>query len=507
MGYLSRTIPGFARLGLAVTTWLGVASLVCAVDGDGADSGQRGGKIDSPNIVLIVADDLGYGELGCYGQSKIRTPRLDQLAAEGMRFTDFYAGNNVCAPSRCCLMTGLHSGHAYIRDNGNPPDWKANAESHGWVFPGQNPIPEATQTLPGLLAKNGYVCGGMGKWGLGHVGTSGDPSLHGFDLFYGYYCQVHAHNHYPKFLWRNQEKEFFEGNRREATGEVYSQDRFIDVAVEFLESNHQQPFFLYLPFAVPHLSVQVPDEELAAYDGIIEEEAYQHRGYIEHPRPRAGYAAMVSRMDTGIGKILDTLEQLGVAENTIVLFTSDNGPTYDRLGGSDSDYFHSSGGFRGRKGSMYEGGIRVPLIVRWPDRVAEGSLSHRPSAFWDLLPTLVEAAGGEMSQPVDGLSLLPEFQGNESPEHDFLYWESTGYRGQQAVRFGNYKAVRQGLLPKGRRNEPLVTEIYDLATDPSESQDLSKKHPELVTRAEEIFTSQHVPSTLAPLPILDNVSN
>jgi arylsulfatase len=457
-----------------------------------------------PNIVLIVADDLGYGELGSYGQEIIRTPNLDQLAADGMRFTNFYAGNNVCAPSRSCLMTGLHSGHAYIRDNGNPKDWKQNAPEHGWVFPGQNPIPAETFTLSGMLSDNGYRCGAMGKWGLGHVGTSGDPARHGFDLFYGFYCQVHAHNHYPKFLWKNSEKEVFPGNSRQLSGETYSQDRFIDEGLEFIRESKNQPFFLYMPFAVPHLSIQVPDEDLAAYDGIIEEADYTHKGYLPHPYPRAGYAAMVTHMDQGIGQIIAEIRKQNLADNTLILFTSDNGPTYDRLGGSDSEYFNSAPGMRGLKGSMYEGGIKVPLIASWPGQIENGSTTDILGAFWDFLPTFADAANIQLDEPTDGISLLPTLLNKPSGQtHEFLYWESTGYRGQQAIRFGNYKAVRQNILPLGRQNKPLVTELYDLSVDPSESNNIANANPALVAQAELLLTQEHTPSNLAPMKALD----
>ncbi|MEZ5304412.1 MAG: arylsulfatase [Verrucomicrobiales bacterium] len=313
-----------------------------------------------PNIVFILADDLGYAELGCYGQKIIKTPHIDQIAAEGIRFTDFYSGQAVCAPSRCVLMTGKHTGHAYIRDNGDPGG--EIAKKH--PFPGQNPIPESEVTIAELLKAKGYATGAMGKWGLGHFGTTGDPNKQGFDLFFGFNCQRHAHNHYPKFLWRNDEMVKYPGNSRELKGETYSQDEFIREAKGFIRANAEKPFFLYLPFAVPHLSIQVPDEDVEEYRNLIEEAPYKHTAYLEHPFPRAAYAAMVSHMDRGVGEIMALLKDLGLDENTVVLFSSDNGPTYDRLGGSDSDYFQSAGVFRGLKGSLYEGGIRVPLVAR-----------------------------------------------------------------------------------------------------------------------------------------------
>ena len=459
-----------------------------------------------PNIVLIVADDLGYGELGCYGQSKIKTPRLDRLARDGMRFTQFYSGNNVCAPSRCCLMTGRHSGHALIRDNANPQGLDDLKAKYGWEFPGQIPIPLETVTLPGLLKSAGYATAAFGKWGLGHVGTTGDPARHGIDLFYGYYCQVHAHNHYPKFLWRNATKEPLVGNSAKLSGALYSQDRFVEEAIQFLHQKKNDPFFLYLPLIVPHLSIQVPDEELEAYAGTIEEADYEHKAYLKHPKPRAGYAGMITRMDRGIGAILDTLDQLKLNDNTIVIFTSDNGPTYDRLGGTDSVYFNSTAGLRGYKGSMNEGGIRVPCIVRWPKKIQPGSESSLPSAFWDLMPTLLEATGQAIPKDLDGISLLPTLSGTGTQaQHPFLYWESPGYGGQQAVRFGKWKGVRQKMTGLFNRHQPLVTELYDLESDPSESRNLASSHPVELQRALELFAQQHQPSSLFPFPAIDAV--
>ncbi|MCA9269596.1 MAG: arylsulfatase, partial [Planctomycetales bacterium] len=375
-----------------------------------------------PNIVLFLADDLGYAELGSYGQKIIETPHLDALAKQGVRFTQFYSGCPVCAPARCMLMTGKHSGHAYIRDNGDPKGLDDLRKKYGWEFPGQNPIPAEETTVAELLHAQGYATAAIGKWGLGHFGTTGDPLTQGFDLFYGFNCQRHAHNHYPRFLWRNRTKEELPGNDRTLTGKTYSQDKFIETGLAFIREHQDQPFFLYMPFAVPHLSIQVPDALLAQYDGKIEEADYVHRGYLQHPRPRAGYAAMISHMDRGVGQILALLDELKLADDTIVLFSSDNGPTYDRLGGSDSEYFHSAGPFRGLKGSIYEGGIRVPLIVRWPGKIKPGRTSERMGAFWDLLPTLCELTGTPAPNDIDGVSFAGELLGRPQPPRDFLYW-------------------------------------------------------------------------------------
>lgn len=454
-----------------------------------------------PNIVLIMADDLGYAELGSYGQKKIRTPHLDKLAAEGMRFTNFYSGNAVCAPARCVLMTGKHGGHAFTRNNGDPgtlPETKAL----GAEFPGQYPLPDEEVTIAEVLKQKGYATAAIGKWGLGHFGTSGEPSKQGFDLFYGFNSQRHAHNHYPKFLWRNREKEILPGNDRTLYGETYSQDRFREVALEFIEENAERPFFLYLPFAIPHLAIQVPEESLKQYTGVLPEEAYEHKGYLPHPTPRAGYAAMISHMDRDIGQILAKLEEKGLAENTIVLFTSDNGPTYDRLGGSDSEFFESASVFRGLKGSLYEGGIRVPLIVRWPGKVRPGSVSNHIAAFHDLLPTVAEMTGTEPPKDIDGISFMPALWEKEQPRHDYLYWEFPAYGGQQALRMGKWKAIRQNLQrPKAKHAGKL--ELYNLEEDPSESNDVAAEYPEVVARATKWMREARVPSKEFPFPALD----
>ncbi|MGA1369406.1 MAG: arylsulfatase [Blastocatellia bacterium] len=449
---------------------------------------SRGGR--PPNIVLVVADDLGYAELGSYGQKRIRTPHLDRLAAEGLRFTDFYAGSPVCAPSRYVLMTGLHGGHAYLRDNRE-------------VQPeGQWPIPDSTVTLAELLRARGYATGAFGKWGLGFVGSEGDPNRQGFDLFYGYNCQRQAHNFYPTHLWRNNRKELLEGNHRGGTGRQYSHDLIEAEALRFVREHRDRPFFLFVPFTIPHLALQVPEDSLAEYRGQWEDPPYDGKnGYLPHPNPRAAYAAMVTRMDRSVGRLMETLRQAGLDRQTIVLFTSDNGPTYDRLGGSDSDFFRSAGIFRGYKGSVYEGGIRVPLIARWPGHIKAGRTSALPAAFYDLLPTLVEIAGGQPHQPVDGISLVPTLTGRGTqPRHKFLFWDFNGYGGQQAVRYGDWKGVRRD-ISKGNR----VLELYDLRRDPGERDDVARANPKIVQEIERILLANHEPSTLFPLPAVDQL--
>jgi len=465
-----------------------------------------------PNVIYILADDLGYAELGCYGQKWIRTPCVDRLAAEGMRFTQHYSGSPVCAPSRCVLMTGKHTGHAYIRNNGKPrgPEFDRLRKQHGCEFPGQHPLAASETTIAEILKAQGYATGAMGKWGLGQWGTSGDPTSQGFDLFYGYNCQVHAHNHYPRYLWRNQKKEPLPGNDRTLTGKTHSQDLFIREALAFIRANKGRPFFLYLPFIIPHLSIQVPEATLAEYKGKIPEADYKHRGYLKHPFPRAGYAAMVTHMDRGVGEmvthmdrgvgeIMALLEELGLDDNTLVIFASDNGPTFNRLGGSDSEFFQSAGPFRGLKGSVYEGGIRVPMVARWPGRIRAGAVSDHVSAFWDILPTLCEVAGAPVPRDIDGISLLPTLLGTgQQKAHAHLYWEFPSYGGQQAVRLGDWKGVRQKML-----RGPVKTELYDLRDDPGETTDLAAKHPDVVARIEAVMSQARVASTLFPFKALD----
>lgn len=442
-----------------------------------------------PNVILIVADDLGYGELGSYGQQKIRTPHLDRLASEGIRFTQFYAGNAVCATSRCVLMTGQHTGHCVVRDNREiKPE-------------GQFPLPDATITLAELLRAQGYATGAIGKWGLGGPDSPGNPNRQGFDFFFGYNCQRHAHNHYPTYLWRNDKKEELAGNTAGLTGKQFSHDLFEAEALAQIDRNKDKPFFLFLPFIIPHLALQVPEDSLKEYQGRWDDPGYEgKKGYLPHPHPRAAYAAMVTRMDRTVGRILDKLKELKIDDQTLVLFTSDNGPTYDRLGGSDSEFFHSAAGLRGFKGSLYEGGIRVPLIARWPGKIAAGKTSDLACASYDLLPTLCELAGAKTPRDIDGISLVATLTGNgQQPPHAFLYWEFPSYGGQQAVLLrGRYKGIRQK-LNKGR----LEIELYDLHNDPAESQNIAADHPQIVRDIEEVFAREHVPSLEFPLPGVD----
>ncbi len=473
-------------------TVIGIVALAFSfLAGPGDCLGDGLAKEDRPNVILIVADDLGSAELGCYGQKKIRTPGLDRMATEGMRFTQFYAGSPVCAPSRCCLMTGKHAGHAYIRDNKS-------------VKPeGQEPIPQGEVTLAELFKQHGYSTGAMGKWGLGPPGSEGDPIRQGFDLFFGYNCQAHAHNHYPTYLWRNEQRTTLDGNEGGKTGKQHSHDLFEAEALTFIRAHQAQPFFLFLPFTIPHLALQVPEDSLAEYRGKWDDPAYTGgRGYQPHPTPRAAYAAMVTRLDRSVGRIFDLLKELNLDGNTLVLFTSDNGPTHDGAGGSDSAFFESAGSLRGLKGSVYEGGIRVPLIARWPGKIKPGSVSDQVGYFPDLMPTLMEIVGAAQRTPkdIDGLSFAHTLLGqpHKQRRHDFLFWEFHGYGGQQAVRLGDWKGVRQRMHKGNTR-----IELYNLKTDSAEKHDLAQQHPEVVGRIERIMSAERVPSKLFPIKVLD----
>ncbi|MCB2222276.1 MAG: arylsulfatase [Bacteroidetes bacterium] len=469
-----------------------------------------------PNIILIMADDLGYHELGCYGQEIIKTPRIDQLAQEGMRFTQFYAGSPVCAPSRCVLLTGKHTGHSYVRDNYELGGYTDETEG------GQLPLPPGTQTIATLLKGKGYVTAVIGKWGLGGPGSTGVPNKQGFDYFYGYLCQKQAHNYYPTHLWENEQWDtlnnvFFMAHQRlqgdpddpesykQFVGSEYSLDMMRDKALKFIQDNKDTSFFLYLPVTVPHLAIQVPEDEpsLAEYRKMIPDTPYVgNRGYLPYPYPRAGYAAMITRMDREIGKIIDLIKELDLDDNTIVLFTSDNGPTYGGIGGSDTKYFESNKPFSGLKGSVYEGGIRVPFIVRWPGKIHPGAVSNHMAAFQDMMPSLVDIADGSSVENIDGISFLPELLSEEQPQHEYLYWEFPAYGGQQAVRMGIWKAVRENL--KKDPNAPI--ELFNLREDTAEINNVAAQNPIVVKQIAEIMRTARTPSDTFAFPALDSLT-
>ncbi len=495
-----------------------------------------------PNIVFIIADDLGYGDLSCYGQQRFSTPNIDRIASSGVRFTQYYSGHNVCAPSRTVLMSSLHPGHVFIRDNGNAPGYRE----------GQNPVPEGYLVMPLTMKKLGYTLGAFGKWGMGSMTSTGDPLKQGFDHFYGYNCQGKAHNYYPTHLWDNEKHVALNNPDFSAhqalptgaditaaasyatfTGKEYAPDLIGVQAQKFLRDNRDKPFFLYYPTTVPHLALQVPEDSLAQFVGKFPEEPYDgKRGYLPHRTPRAAYAAMITRMDGDVGRLLDLLKELQLEEQTIVCFTSDNGPLYDKLGGTDTDFFNSNQGMRGRKGDYYEGGFHVPGIIAWPGHIEGGQTSERIVGAEDWFPTLLELAGEKASTPttIDGISFAPTLRGEPQPPRPFLYRESPGYGGQQTVRVGDWKAIRHNLNPRGNGKgkagtkakpkaaakavltsdtKPPTTddiELFNLADDPHETHDVASQNPDVVAQLSAVMKAQHVTSEKFPIKTLDGVA-
>ncbi|MFC2119161.1 arylsulfatase [Bacteroidota bacterium] len=464
-----------------------------------SDSGQKTAKLKNtkPNIIYILADDLGYSELGCYGQEKIKTPSLDKLAADGIRFTQHYSGSTVSAPSRCVLLTGKHTGNSFVRDNYEMGGWADDDEG------GQLALPPGTFTIGSMLKDIGYKTAAIGKWGLGGPGSEGVPNNHGFDLFYGYLCQKQAHNYYPSHLWLNQEwdtlaNEYFmpheklKGDENDPRsydkfkGEDYSLDKMGDKALEFIKNNKNNPFFLYVPFTVPHVSLQVPDEYIEEYGYDFPETPYKgEKGYLPHQFPRAAYAAMITRMDAIIGEIVKLVKNLGLDDNTLIMFSSDNGTTFN--GGSDAEFFESVKPLSGLKCSVYEGGIRVPMIACWPGKIKPGVVSDHISAFWDVLPTISEITGAETPADIDGISMLPTLfgKGNQK-KHDYLYWEYHSRGSSQAVRMDEWKAVVNNITNTPEK----VIELYNLKDDIAEKNDVSQENPEVIEKIKEILNSR-----------------
>jgi len=428
-----------------------------------------------PNIIFIQADDLGYGDLSCYGQLKFKTPNIDRLAAEGMRFTQYYAGSTVCAPSRSALMTGQHTGHTRIRGNA------------------RYPLSPEDVTVAEVLKSAQYKTALIGKWGLGEAGTTGVPNRQGFDYFFGYLNQRHAHNYYPTFLWRNEEQvklrnvvpdEDKEGAGNSTNRLDYSHDLIAEESLKFIEQNSRSPFVLYLALTIPHANneagkkgMEVPDQgEFASKDW---------------PEQERAKAAMITRMDRDVGRLMALIKKLGIDDNTIVFFTSDNGP--HREGGADPDFFDSNGPLRGIKRDLYEGGIRVPMIARWPKRIKAGAKSDQVWAHWDFLPTVAEIGGVKPpANPanIDGVSMLNALLGLRQRGHEFLYWEFHERGFSQAVRMGDWKAVRNA------PDSPL--ELYDLKNDLGEQNNVAVKHPEVVKKIKDYLKTARTESELWP---------
>ncbi len=447
-------------------------------------------KENKPNIIYILADDLGYGELGVYGQEKIKTPNIDALASSGLLFTQHYSGSPVCAPSRYMLMTGKHAGHARIRSNDEwaerGPVWDYEKAVNDPNLEGQRPILNSTVTLGELFQAAGYKTAIVGKWGLGAPLTEGIPNKNGFDFFYGYNCQRQAHQLYPKHLWINEEKDWL---NNEIVAPNTKLDKGVDIftlesyqkydqkdyapakmqteVLRFIENNKDQPFFMYYASPLPHLPLQVPQEYVDRYVKIFgEEEPYLgDKGYFPNRYPHAAYAGMITYLDDQVGEIVAKLKELGIYENSLIVFTSDNGPSY--TGGVDADFFNSANPFPnnyGRtKGFTYEGGIRVPMIASWPGKIKAGSTTDHISAFWDVLPTFGELVESDAPEDIDGISFLPTLFGEEQAQHEFLYWEFPSYQGQQAVRMGDWKGIRKDIF-KGN----MKLELYDLKNDIAE---------------------------------------
>jgi arylsulfatase A-like enzyme len=474
-----------------------------------------------PNVVFIMADDLGYGDLGCYGQKRIKTPNIDRLAADGIRLTQYYAGSTVCAPSRCVLMTGRHPGHAFIRENRD-----AEPAGRPHEIRGQIPIPADARTLADEFKARGYATAGFGKWGLGGPGSTGDPLRHGFDHFFGYLDQYHAHNHYPQFIFDDGRKFPLDNppigmhqrlpkdldatdpaSYRRFIGTDYVPDRLAEAALDFIGQHADEPFFLYYPTTLPHVALQVPDDSLAAYQGQWPDPHYPGgNGFTPQFTPRAAYAAMITRMDRDVGRLMQALADHHLAEQTIVVLTSDNGPQPGPAGGVDPDFFQSAGQLRGSKGSLYEGGIRVPGIVRWTGRVPAGLTSDFVVGAEDWYPTLLDLVGdkGPLPEGVDGIDVAPTLLGQQQPARPFLYREFPSGGGQQTVRIGNWKAIRLNLSHgRGKVAPKPKIQLYDLAADPGEAHDVAQQHPEVVAQAEHVLVAEHTASTEFPLPRLD----
>ena len=450
------------------------------------DTTQNEAEGQTPNIIYILADDLGYGDLSCQGQTKFQTPNIDKLAKEGMTFTQHYSGSTVCSPSRSVLLTGQHTGHTPIR--GNKGDKFGN-----W------PIPAGSLTVAEILQQNGYITGAFGKWGLGAPGSEGDPNNQGFDEFFGYNHQTLAHNYYPAYLNHNQDTVQLEDNA--GTGEgTYAPIPIHNQALKFIEDNKGNPFFMYYPSVIPHAELFAPEEYMAKYRGKFLPEKnyngsdeghprYKIGGYGSQPESHAAFAAMVDLLDVQVGEIVAKVKELGIDDNTIIMFSSDNGPHLE--GGADPDYFDSNGIYKGYKRDLYEGGIHAPMIVWWPGKVEAASTSNHISAFWDVLPTITDLIGAPTPDNIDGISFLPSLMGNtEQKQHDYLYWEFHEKRGRLAIRQGDWKLIRYDVFIP----ENTTTELYNLIDDPGEETNVAKENPEITAKLLKLLESARTPS-------------
>lgn len=467
---------------------------------------------ESPrHVVFILADDLGWGELGCYGQKKIKTPHIDQLARDGMRFTQHYSGAPVCAPARCVLLSGKHTGHADIRGN------RQASVSFPEFKEGQHPIAADTWLISQSFKEAGFATAATGKWGLGPAQSTGDPNRHGFDLFYGYNCQAVAHSFYPKFLWRNDQQVLLNetpipGHAKPVKGEVKAEDwigknyastSILSEALQFIEQHKKEKFFLYLPFIEPHVSMHPPLDSVREYPEEWDDKPYHGQsGYLPHPRPRAGYAAMISDLDRHVGKVVAALRDAGILEQTLIVFTSDNGTTHMAndpqfgIGGVDAAFFQSTLDLKGYKGSVYEGGLRVPMIVRYPAAIQAGSVCDAPGYFADWFPTVVEACGLRQRDGLDGESLWPIMTGEKPPStRKPMVWAYPEYGGQVAVRIGDHKVLRRGLHTK----KPGEWEVYDIAKDRGETKNLAPQKLELIEEAKKILACEVTENPIYPL--------
>ncbi len=433
-------------------------------------------KSPPPNIIYILADDLGYGDVSFQGQQKFKTPNIDRLASQGMVFTQHYSGSTVCAPSRSTLLTGMHTGHTYIRGN-------KRVETKG-----QYPLLADTYTLSKMVKEHGYTTGIFGKWGLGYPGSEGAPENQGFDEFYGYNSQTLAHNYYPYHLWHNEHKIILEGNKGKEKGE-YAADLIHNQALEFIDKNKARPFFMYYATQLPHAELLLPDEYMTPfkgkllpetpYQGVDDGQKYKVGGYGSQEEPHAAFAAMVTLLDRHVGELMTKLAEKGIADNTLIIFTSDNGPHVE--GGAEPLYFKSSGPFKGIKRDLYEGGIRVPMIASWPRKIEAGSVTDHISAFWDVLPTVAELIDVSIEYQIDGISFLPTLlQKGKQQDHEYLYWEFHEEGGRIAIRKGNWKGVKYNVWKFPDRK----MELYDLSNDSGEAHNLAEKYPEVVAQLE-----------------------